>query len=399
MKIFYFIIGFLISSVVSGILMCLHQRMLKNKLLDILKLNSSDYLKYFVSVSSDTNFIKIFKLIEDKFKLIYKNYEDLKNYKLMLSKVIEFVDNGILILDKSNRICFANDLGVSILRIEDIKIFLGKIISDTDLNWILEFEDLKVFELPEEYSGRNILCYVEIYDDYKIYKFRDIAEYRRLEYMSGEFISNITHELKTPLTSIIGFSETLKNVEEEEERKIFYEIINKEAVRLNNLIRDILIFSEIETQNDMNKQRIDLFKILHEIKQLLSPQISKANFDVNISESKIIILNNEKYLRQIFINIMDNSIKHSFGTKIEINCFENDNSVYIDFCDNGIGIPDEDIKNIFDRFYKVPNSKSKSRGTGLGLSIVENFVKKINGTINVFNNDKGITFRIVIPKR
>lgn len=398
MKILYFVTGFIGSGFMFVILICFHQRKLKNRLLNILKLNSSDYLKYFVSVSNDgdVNFKKIFKLIEDKFKRIYKSHEELKNYKFMLNNAMEFTDNGILILDKNNYIYFVNDLTGRIFGIENIKASLGKIISHTDLNWILEFENLKIFEAPE---NRNILCCFENFKNYKIYKFRDMSEFKRLEYMSGEFISNITHELKTPLTSIIGFSETLKNVEEEEERQMFYEIINKEAVRLNNLIRDILILSEIETQNDMNKQRIDLLKMLHEIKQLLSPQISKTNFDIKISENKIIILNNEKYLRQIFINIIDNSIKHSFGTVLEISCFENEDSVYIDFCDNGIGIPDADIKNIFNRFYKVPNSKTKSRGTGLGLSIVENFVKKISGSIDVFNNDRGITFRIIIPKK
>src|SRR5699024_5718722 len=136
------------------------------------------------------------------------------------------------------------------------------------------------------------------------YKFKNVSEYKKLDYMSKEFVSNITHELKTPLTSIIGFSETLKNVEDENDRQMFYDIINREAIRLNNLISDILIFSEIETQNDLSKQKIDITSLLYSIKQLLYPQIHETNFKIKISDDKVVILNCEKYIRQIFINIM-----------------------------------------------------------------------------------------------
>ncbi|EIA25564.1 Sensor protein, partial [Candidatus Arthromitus sp. SFB-4] len=120
------------------------------------------------------------------------------------------------------------------------------------------------------------------------------------------FISNITHELKTPLTSIIGFADTLKEVEDENDRQIFYDIISKEAIRLNNLISDILIFSEIQTQNDITKQKIDIMQLLYSVKQLLTPQISN-NININIIGDRIKILSCEKYIMQIFLNIIDNS--------------------------------------------------------------------------------------------
>ncbi len=398
----YVVFGFLISSCVFVSYMYFYQRNVKNKLFNVLKLNYPNYLKYFVNIANKSrlNIYNLINLIEDKLKRIYDNYDDLRKYQSVLYEVIESVDNGILIIDKCSRINYVNAVAGVILNIENVNEICGKCINDTELKWILKFDNLKVFEIPGEYTNLSILCYVKSFmGEFKIYKFKNVSEYKRLDYMSTEFISNITHELKTPLTSIIGFSETLRNVEEEDERQIFYDIINKEAVRLNNLISDILVFSEIETQSDTNRKKIDIIKMLNEIKQLLSPQITKIDFEIKIlDDNKVVILNNERYLRQIFINIIDNSIKHSFGTILRVECFDNDDEVHVDFCDNGIGIPDEDIKNIFSRFYKVPGSKSKSRGTGLGLSIVENFITKINGRIDVFNNEKGITFRVVIPK-
>ena len=112
---------------------------------------------------------------------------------------------------------------------------------------MLEFSNDTIFEIPEEYSFINISCYIKkINNNFTVYTFKNITEQKKIDNMSAEFISNITHELKTPLTSIIGFADTLKEVEDENDRQIFYDIISKEAIRLNNLISDILIFQKFK---------------------------------------------------------------------------------------------------------------------------------------------------------
>lgn len=375
----------------------IYHKNLKNKILNILKMNSKNYLKDFVWMANKKDFKipNMIDLAKIKFEKIYGDLGSLYKDNIIFKNVLEDIDVGILILDDENKIYYMNKELVSLFNIGNSEKLIGTFVIYSPFNWIFDFKS-NDFEI----NGENIsCCFDELENGIKFYKFKNVSEYKKLDYMSKEFISNITHELKTPLTSIIGFSETLKGVEEEEDRQMFYSIINKEAIRLNNLISDVLIFSEIETQNDMNKQKIEILSLLNSIKQLLSPQTSENNFEIKIMENKIVILSCEKYLRQVFINIMDNSIKHSFGTCLEIKCIEELNDVILTFSDDGIGIPEDEIENIFGRFYKVIDSKTKSRGTGLGLSIVESSIQKLGASIEVFNNlDKGVTFKIIIPK-
>lgn len=397
------IFGFLISSFTFGLVIYFCSKSLKNDLINLLKINSKNYLKNFVNMANKNyfKFKNIVNLINVKFEKAYGDINHLSNENYIFKKIIDIVDDGILILNNNNEIFHVNKEFISLFNLSSSKNLYNKQLNNSDFKWLLKFENLKLFEIPSEYSKANILCHVEnLSEGFKIYKFKNISEYKKMDYMSREFVSNITHELKTPLTSIIGFSETLKTVEYEEDRQVFYDIINREAIRLNNLISDVLIFSEIESQNDISKQKIDISELLYSIKQLLEPQLRQMNFKIEIPDSKIVILNCEKYLHQIFINIMDNSIKHSFGTILKVKFTEDSKNVYINFSDDGIGIPKGDIKNIFDRFYKVSNSKSKGRGTGLGLSIVKSCVEKMKADIIVFNNDdKGLTFKLIIPKR
>lgn len=375
----------------------IYHKNLKNKILNILKMNSKNYLKDFVWMANKKDFKipNMIDLAKIKFEKIYGDLGSLYKDNIIFKNVLEDIDVGILILDDENKIYYMNKELVSLFNIGNSEKLIGTFVIYSPFNWIFDFKS-NDFEI----NGENIsCCFDELENGIKFYKFKNVSEYKKLDYMSKEFISNITHELKTPLTSIIGFSETLKGVKEEEDRQMFYSIINKEAIRLNNLISDVLIFSEIETQNDMNKQKIEILSLLNSIKQLLSPQTSENNFEIKIMENKIVILSCEKYLRQVFINIMDNSIKHSFGTCLEIKCIEELNDVILTFSDDGIGIPEDEIENIFGRFYKVIDSKTKSRGTGLGLSIVESSIQKLGASIEVFNNlDKGVTFKIIIPK-
>ncbi len=396
------VLGFLISGIIFLICFYSYSKKVKNILIGIIKINSQNYLESFVNTANKKDFRlkNIIDLLKIKINKIHRKNNLINEENYILKNLIDVFDEGILIIDNKNTISYLNDETLKLFNLQSKREFLNKNINDTSLYWILKFYKPENFEVPSKYTNINILCSVlNITDEYKIYKFKNISEYKKLDQMSKEFVSNITHELKTPLTSIIGFSETLKSVEEEEDRQMFYDIINREAIRLNNLISDILIFSEIETQNDINKQKIDITKLLFSIKQLLIPQIDKTKFKIILPENSVVILGCEKYLRQIFINIIDNSIKHSFGTTLKIICYEDNENVFIEFSDDGIGIPENEIEDIFGRFYKVLNSKTKSRGTGLGLSIVESSIKKLNGSIEVFNNEIcGATFVIKVPK-
>ena len=397
MIVFYLLLIFIAIILGLSIIYYCYFKKIKNKLINILKLNSEDYLKEVISMANKKKFKleDMINLLNSKFIDLLENYKVMNDTNLEFLKIFNLIEYGILVLNKNGVICYFNSELRELFNINECEELYNKNVCDTSLKWILDFKDLENFEV----SNYIECCSYRLSKDLKLYKFKDMFEFKKSDYMSEEFISNITHELKTPLTSIIGFAETLKTVEEDEDRQIFYDIINKEAKRLNNLITDVLMFSEIETNNDINQQKIDIIELLYNIKFLLEPQISKLNFSINIFGDRIFILNSEKYLRQVFINIIDNSLKHSFGSFINIECGEDNKKVYVNFIDNGVGIPESEIEHIFKRFYKVLNSKSKGKGTGLGLSIVESCVRKVNAQIFVFNNEfGGVTFKLIIPK-
>ncbi|EIA25041.1 Sensor protein, partial [Candidatus Arthromitus sp. SFB-2] len=223
---------------------------IKRNLLNILTINSNDYLESLVNMANKKSFRleNILDLIKLKFNKVYKKYDKLCEDNYVLERTIDILEYGVLILDSKNRIYYVNDELGKLFNILSLKEIHNKLLKETNLRWLLEFSNDTIFEIPEEYSFINISCYIKkINNNFTVYTFKNITEQKKIDNMSAEFISNITHELKTPLTSIIGFADTLKEVEDENDRQIFYDIISKEAIRLNNLISDILIFSEIQT--------------------------------------------------------------------------------------------------------------------------------------------------------
>jgi len=236
--------------------------------------------------------------------------------------------------------------------------------------------------------------------------FHDITEIRRLERVREEFIANITHELKTPVTSIIGFLETLKNgvINNSKKRNEFLDIIYFHAKRLANLIEDILTLSKIESRKtEMNFRSIPIIDILEETCFLYRDKIKSKELGlrINIPENLPPVRGDFDQLITVFSNLLDNAIKFNKNKgKIIIEAKEENDFIKIDITDTGIGIPKEHISRIFERFYRVDKARSREfGGTGLGLAIVKHIVKAHQGKITVKSQrGKGSTFSIFLPK-
>jgi two-component system phosphate regulon sensor histidine kinase PhoR len=231
----------------------------------------------------------------------------------------------------------------------------------------------------------------------------DVTKIRQLESMRRDFVANVSHELKTPLTSIKGFLETLLDgaLEDRETTLKFLSIIFQETERLNNLIHDLLDISKLESgQMDVKRKPVKLQKLVENVLTALEKLISAKNLTL-IRELRVETLwGDEALLQEVVINLLDNAIKYTpEGGVIRIGSQQNaaGASFYVE--DTGIGIPKESLPRLFERFYRVDKGRSREMGgTGLGLAIVKHIIERHGGKIKVTSElGKGSRFSFTIP--
>lgn len=218
----------------------------------------------------------------------------------------------------------------------------------------------------------------------KVIAVQDISDLKRLENMRSQFVANVSHELKTPLTSIKGFAETLKFVEDSETRNKFLDIIDNEAERLSRLINDILVLSKIESDVFSDNEVFMPNGIIDDVIDSLKHLADSKNIKLILEQAnaKTLTGNSDKF-HQLVLNLIENGIKYSDdGCYVKIKSYNDDDNYVLIVEDNGIGIPEDDAGRIFERFYRVDKAR-KSGGTGLGLAIVKHIVKSFNGGIEL----------------
>ncbi|PKR86205.1 two-component system histidine kinase PnpS [Heyndrickxia camelliae] len=234
----------------------------------------------------------------------------------------------------------------------------------------------------------------------------DITDIRRLEKMRSEFVANVSHELKTPVTSLKGFAETLLDgaMYDEELCRSFLQIIYDESDRLHRLIADILHLSKIEQhQLPLHPEVLNIINVINETVQTLQEEVNKKKINIKLPDYNELYMEAEKdRIRQIILNLVANAITYTpeHGI-IEINVEDLDSKVMLSVKDTGIGIAEKDLPRIFERFYRVDKARSRnSGGTGLGLAIVKHLVESHHGVIEVQSQEgKGTQFTIILPKK
>ena len=230
-----------------------------------------------------------------------------------------------------------------------------------------------------------------------------VAELDGMDYMRKDFMSNVSHEIKTPIAAITGFTEILLDGSiDESERQEYLEVINKESMRISRLCENMLHMSRLDSQVIVtNLQKIRLDEQLRKCIILLSEKWSDKEIDFSIDLEEVSILSDSDMLQQVWINLIDNAIKYSReNCKIDISVKRlNDKSVKVSISDNGIGIEEGKLHRIFDKFYQCEESHKKS-GSGLGLSISKRIVELLNGTIECKSKkDSGTTFEVTLLQK
>lgn len=237
--------------------------------------------------------------------------------------------------------------------------------------------------------------------------FHDITELKKLEQMRKDFVANVSHELKTPITSIKGFSETLLDgaMENKQTLNDFLNIILKESDRLQSLIQELLDLSKIEKQGfSLSIQQLDLADVLEDVVAIMKGKAAEKEIVLEYKrEDKPVYIEGDVHrLKQVFINIISNAISYTPNQGVVyISSADLDSTVLTEIRDTGIGIEAGEIPRIFERFYRVDKARSRnSGGTGLGLAIVKHLVEAHKGTISVKSEvGKGTAFIIELPKK
>lgn len=229
----------------------------------------------------------------------------------------------------------------------------------------------------------------------------DITERVQAERNRREFTANVSHELKTPLQGIIGSAELIENgMVKQEDLPRFIGHIRKEASRLVILVGDIIRLSQLDEKAELIKEEINLLQLAEETTENLKDIAKDKNIEISLDGKKVIIYGVRKLLYEIIYNLCDNAIKYNtYGGNIKISITSNNQNAILTVADTGIGIPQEHLDRVFERFYRVDKSHSKETGgTGLGLSIVKHAVAYHHGKIDIESKvDNGTTITIKFP--
>ena len=345
--------------------------------------------------------------INKQHKQISKQMKELKRKADEFEQITSSMNEGLVLLDKTGVIISMNlsarklfdtdedSVGQNFLTV-DRSLKMSRAVQDALSGKHSEFREqrdgseyqfgVNTIESGGKIIGVVIICF-------------DVSETTFAERNRQEFTANVSHELKTPLQSIIGSAELLENgLVKPEDTQRFIGNIRREATRLVSLINDIIRLSQLDENMESVKEETDLLAIANEVKEVLTPSAKKKNVEITVSGESCKMQGVCRYLYEIIYNLCDNAIRYNNeGGKVNVDIKTESNNILLSVSDNGIGIPLEHQARIFERFYRVDKSHSKETGgTGLGLSIVKHAVACHGGIIKLDSTiGKGTVIRVI----
>jgi signal transduction histidine kinase len=268
-------------------------------------------------------------------------------------------------------------------------------------------------EFSEDGKPKTFDCIVScVYDEGEkvcgvVAVLHDITREKEISQMKNDFVSHVSHELKTPLASITAYSEMLSEGEagDEETRREFYSVIQSQAKRLNRLIEDILNTARIESGLiKIEKTPLSLTILIEEQLQMMKTYAEEKNIEI-IGKKPIVfdqVYVDKDMMSQVIINLLSNAVKYTpsgGSVRIETEVDEIARVARVSVTDTGVGIPEDEVEHVFDKFYRVGANKSCAKGTGLGLNLVKQIVEKVhNGRVFVSSKPgEGSTFGFELP--
>lgn len=342
-------------------------------------------------------------------KTIKDNYREISRERDTIETILKNMKESLIIIDENKNLLSVNNSAMELFNSK------RKLIGENILNLIRDDDLLKLIddalmgssvESITNIGDREFKFYVNpVFEDKKVrgvvILFIDETEEIRALRLREEFSSNVSHELKTPLTSICGFSELLVNgMVDDANKEEFYKLIYDDSKRLLNLIEDIMKISGLETEETFSREEIKLKELIKDILRSQRNLIDEKNIAVSLDGDGL-VFENKTMMWELFANIINNGLKYNKdGGKLDIKISEDEKHYEVLIVDTGIGIPSKDLARIFERFYRVDKSRSrKIGGTGLGLSIVKHVLQSIDGKLEISSKlGMGTSFKIILSK-
>ena len=324
--------------------------------------------------------------------------------------------DGIIAFDRDGNIELINPAARKLLNImpehSNFNAIFGELDSSINLEKIIYLENWtkteERFQIGEKFVNAYFAPFKKENDRTVgvIVVIQDITEHVKLDNMRKEFIADVSHELKTPITSIMGYADTLLEEEyDKETQSKFLSVIASEARRMAKLVTDLLTLSKNDSnKNVIKSEAFNLGELVKKCQDKLAIEIKKKNHEVKcfVTADVPLVYANKDDIERVILNILTNSIKYTKdGGEIKIYVGFVYNDAYIKIFDNGIGIPEEDLSRIFERFYRVDKARSREMGgTGLGLSIAKDLLGRNGGSIDIKSEiGKGTEVVIKVPTK
>lgn len=381
------------------------QKLANGESVELIELNPKRKRKKKTELDSIINIISIMN-VEMNQKL-----NEVNRQKREIEAILLHMNDGIVAFDEKGNIMHINPAAKALLKIDKESNFeeiFSRFNANIKMDAILYLDNTAEEKIAIE--DKTINVFLASYKDENdlssgiIAVVQDITEHVKLDDMRKEFVADVSHELKTPITSIIGYADTLQDGDyDKETQQRFLSVISSEGRRMADLVSDLLTLSRYDTNRMTRELTIfDLGEVAKKCQEKLAIEIEKKkqNVECYVTADVPPIEADKNGIERVLLNVLSNAVKYTQeegNIKIYVGFVYND--AYIKVIDNGIGIPKDDLSRVFERFYRVDKARSREMGgTGLGLSIAKEIIEQNNGSIDIKSElGKGTEVVIRIP--
>lgn len=368
---------------------------------ELRKMNSREEMNF--SEYEYDEFNVVAKAITLQAKKLQDTLNHLKLEKIKINGILDQMNEGFILLDEQLHVLMTNQ------KARDI---YGNMIVETsikdyifDIHILEALDNLSSLQQVIDVKVDKIIysCFISKVDYGVTLLFVDVTAQRNAMKMRQEFFSNVSHELKTPMTSIKGYSELLQTgmIEDKQAKQNALDKIQNEVDNMSTLINDILMISRLENKDiEVVKHPVIIRPLANEIIESVRLEAGKRNITIENHCKDVYYICNHQHMHQLLNNLISNAVKYNKEHgRIDIFATKEENTIVITVSDTGIGIPLVDQQRVFERFYRCDKARDKNTGgTGLGLAIVKHIVQYYHGTIHLVSGlDQGTTITVVLP--
>ena len=347
-----------------------------------------------------------------------ENLTQVNRQKREIETILLHMTDGVIAFNVKGLVTHINPAAKELLLLQDedntFKKIFDKIDLDINMETIMYLENWTASEQRVCVGEKTVNIFFAPYKDENnvssgiITVIQDITEHVKLDNMRKEFVADVSHELKTPITSIIGYADTLIDGDyDKETQDRFLSVISSEGNRMANLVSDLLTLSRYDTNRAIRDITVfDLGELAKKCEEKLAIEVSKKEqkLECYVTADVPPVKADKNGIERVILNVLSNAIKYTpekGEIKIYVGFVYND--AYIKIIDNGIGIPEDDLKRVFERFYRVDKARTREMGgTGLGLSIAKEIIEQNNGSIDIkstFGKGTEVVIRIPAEKK